>query len=180
MKWTGTLGALSLLLHVAHTNPLLPRWTLPTVDLGYEIHQAIAHDEALGYYNFSNIPFAAPPIGHLRFKAPRPPLRRNRKIPNKGDQPKICPQATTGWNAVTANFFFAYAQLLATGQTSRLDAVPVLNRSQVSIFNYKPKVGESEDCLYLDVLVPDAIYNAGKNSKAPVLGKLARQPTLNY
>ncbi|KAH0267037.1 hypothetical protein KCU71_g19646, partial [Aureobasidium melanogenum] len=75
------MGALSLLTTAAilglsaavsaqnssSTNPL------PIVDLGYARQQASAFNVTGGYYNFSNIRYAAPPVGDLRFAAPQAP-----------------------------------------------------------------------------------------------------------
>src|SRR6266536_6503747 len=42
-------------------------------------------------YNFSNIRYAAPPLGDLRFSAPVPPTGRNTTV-NDGQSRAICPQ----------------------------------------------------------------------------------------
>ncbi|GAB1191528.1 hypothetical protein APSETT444_000707 [Aspergillus pseudonomiae] len=66
-----SISALTLLLvtywHVSTAS------SLPVVDLGYELHQAFSLNETTGLYNFSNIRYAAPPLGNLRFRAPLPP-----------------------------------------------------------------------------------------------------------
>ena len=50
------LSVATALLSVVYGGPLLsPRWSMPIVDLGYELHQAISYNEAVGYYNFSNV-----------------------------------------------------------------------------------------------------------------------------
>ncbi|EEU37881.1 uncharacterized protein NECHADRAFT_88162 [Fusarium vanettenii 77-13-4] len=59
--------------------------SLPTVDLGYEIHQAISFNVETGHYNnFSNTRYARLPTGELRFAAPQPPVK-DRKTVQKGD-----------------------------------------------------------------------------------------------
>jgi hypothetical protein len=172
MKRSGILGACALLLSTAYATPISSRHTsLPTVDLGYEIHQAISFDDSAKYYSFSNIPFAAPPLGDLRFAAPQPPLKGNCSAPTVGSGPRICPQATTGWTNITSLFFFQYAGLLATGETSDIDSLTPLTSSQLTPFSYSPQEGESEDCLYLDVVVPEEVFDCGAQAKAPVLGK---------
>jgi acetylcholinesterase len=73
--------------------------TLPEIDLGYEVYQAagfnVRHTDYCIYllfnttqdtgnfYNFSNIRYAAPPVGNLRFAPPQAPAQ-NRSSVNKG------------------------------------------------------------------------------------------------
>jgi hypothetical protein len=73
--------------------------SLPEVDLGYEVYRATGfnvstyHASALSradtckatgnFYNFSNIRYAAPPVGKLRFAAPQAPAE-NRSSVNTG------------------------------------------------------------------------------------------------
>ncbi len=125
------------------------------------------------YYNFSNIRYAEPPVGNLRFAAPVPLRTRDNAIAD-GSQGKYCPQSLACWfdvqNAfVTANlsgkpfdFQASYAQRYANG--SCLMPVPAAERN----------LQESEDCLFLDVFVPDTILEktaASRSSEdgAPVL-----------
>lgn len=79
-------------------------------------------NQSNAYYNFSNIRYAAPPIGNRRWAPPAPPLV-NRSIIQSGLYGKICPQAFAGWQIGNAS--------LAGGAEN-----------------------ESEDCLFLDVVVP--------------------------
>jgi hypothetical protein len=88
--------------------------SLPTVDLGYAIHQGtlnvklqihltlstaqLTRNQSSGpssYYNFSNIRYGQPPLGSLRFSAPLPPQGKNTTI-TFGQQSVICPQASPG------------------------------------------------------------------------------------
>ncbi len=69
---------------------------LPVVDLGYERQRATLVNETGGYYNFSNIRYAAPPTGNLRFRAPEAPAR-NRGQVQTGTQGRICAQADPAW-----------------------------------------------------------------------------------
>ena len=74
--------------------------SLPTVDLGYEIYRASGFNVSISdvskeettlnkvqdtgrFYNFSNIRYAAPPIGNLRFAPPEAPAE-NRSSINDG------------------------------------------------------------------------------------------------
>lgn len=154
--------------------------SLPQVDLGYEVHQALSYNVRSSYksgrrqqlndfqnatnsYNFNNIRFAQPPVGALRFAAPVPPSGRNPVVQNGSFSP-ICPQALPGWssigNAFVAAFAagnqssFNYASAVASAQAAAATAAP-----------YQPSAQETEDCLFLDVVVPKSIFdNANSNS----------------
>jgi len=69
---------------------------LPVVDLGYELHQASLYNSTGGFYNFSNIRYAAPPTGENRFRAPVLPAT-NRSAVQTGLPARICPQADPAW-----------------------------------------------------------------------------------
>lgn len=155
--------------------------SLPVVDLGYERHQASYYNETGAFYNFTNIRYAAPRTSRLpdfshaqltsppatgenRFRAPLPPAN-NRGEVQTGEQGRICPQANPAWSAISAEWIPAYF----AGQTS-------FNESSFNTTSsgQAPAVDPrtSEDCLFLDVVVPKAIFEgAGKNGKngAPVL-----------
>ncbi|KAA8569503.1 hypothetical protein EYC84_001130 [Monilinia fructicola] len=130
----------------------------PTVDLGYSIHQATLNSSGqYPYLNFSNIRYGQAPIGSLRFAAPESPRGRNTTV-NDGQHDSICPQAFPAW-LLTAE------RLL--GQLLDCTALSV-----------DPRAGE--DCLFLDVIVPQRIFNvtnsnetvtrnAGNKAGAPVL-----------
>jgi hypothetical protein len=67
--------------------------SLPIVDLGVSLIQATSNSSGPHpYFNFSNIRYAQPPIGHLRFDGPVAPTVRNSTV-NDGQQEVICPQA---------------------------------------------------------------------------------------
>ncbi len=66
-------------------------YDLPTVDMGHTVHQAAAFDINGQYYNFSNIRYAEPPVGNLRFAAPVTP-KPDRTV-QRGEVARICPQA---------------------------------------------------------------------------------------
>ncbi|KAK8855116.1 carboxylesterase family protein-like protein [Apiospora arundinis] len=71
---------------------------LPTVDLGYEVHKAITYNATTDVYKFSNIRYAQPPSGQLRFRAPLPPLEDRSRIQD-GAQYRACPQGIPHWQA---------------------------------------------------------------------------------
>ncbi|RDW80884.1 hypothetical protein BP5796_05582 [Coleophoma crateriformis] len=133
---------------------------LPTVDLGYALHKATVNATG-SYYNFSNIPFAEPPLGSLRFKAPIPPQTRNRTV-NDGQQTRICPQSNPAWELIAAQF-------LAGTNVSTLAAEEAASSSSLNLSSIPtPGPRENEDCLLLDVIVPEAIYSSayGKASRS--------------
>ena len=102
------------------------------------------------YYNFSNIRFAAPPVGDLRWRAPSAPLTDRNTI-NDGSLGYICPQAPPFW--------FAQA-MTALGDLSTV--IPPSAPGQT----------ESEDCLFLDVITPIPVFQQGQRrggKLAPVL-----------
>lgn len=87
----------------------------PVVDLGYAIYQAqvstvsdpfscstmylirLQSYQSNSYYNFSNIRYAAPPVGKLRFNAPALPLENRTAGVQDGLYGNICPQAIPSW-----------------------------------------------------------------------------------
>lgn len=134
---------------------------LPVVDLGYELQRATLYNNTGNYYNFSNIRYAAPPTGNLRFRAPKAP-KKNRGTIQTGSPDRICAQAGPAWSIIAGQFIPEYLQ----GQT-------VFNESSFNTSTgpappLDPRT--TEDCLFLDVLVPKNIFdNAGKGKGAPVL-----------
>lgn len=113
---------------------------------------------------FSNIRYAAPPVGELRFAAPQPPAV-NRSAVQTNNPDRICPQANPAWELIAEQFLPEYF----TGKT-------VFNSSSFStggsatttIPVQDPRT--NEDCLFLDVVVPQSIFeSAGKGKGAPVM-----------
>ncbi|EPE05700.1 carboxylesterase family protein [Ophiostoma piceae UAMH 11346] len=101
---------------------------LPIVDLGYAL-----------YYNFSNIRFAAPPLGQLRFQAPELPLDERSSGVQDGQIGYTCPQSLTAWVV-----------------TMDENGTP-LNQTGNVTYEIPPHTAdENEDCLFLDVVVPEA------------------------
>ena len=106
------------------------------------------------YYNFSNVRYAAPPTGGNRFKLPRDPAV-DRTI-QTGLQEAICPQAFPGWENI--------AMAVLQGQTINGTGVPPFSTADIPPVD--PRT--SEDCLFLDILVPTAVYEC-KTGRAPVV-----------
>ena len=114
------------------------------------------------YYNFSNVRYAAPPVGDLRFAAPQPPTI-NRDTVQNGSQGHVCPQANPAWEAITAQFLPEYL-------TGKPINITIPNGGQTPV-QRDPR--EDEDCLFLDILVnPEVLAGAGKGRGAPVLGTM--------
>ncbi|KAJ5929927.1 hypothetical protein N7466_005420 [Penicillium verhagenii] len=134
---------------------------LPVVDLGYELHQAISFNSAQGLYNFSNIRYAAPPLGSLRFQAPRLPDLDRSQIQN-GSVGRVCPQAKPIWfNDILPEFLLSLSEGTSFNQSTDISSYPYVPRQSDSRIN--------EDCLFLDVTVPKKIFDRGQKALAPVL-----------
>ena len=103
------------------------------------------------YYTFSNIRFAAPPVGDLRFRAPAPPLV-NRSIIIDGSLGYTCPQSQPGWWTTTFKVL---------GNLTK--AIPAQTNPQE----------QNEDCLFLDVVAPASKFEKSRpklhTSLSPVL-----------
>ena len=139
--------------------------TLPIVDLGYELYQASQYNDTGRLYNFSNIRYAAPPTGENRFAAPRPPAV-NRAVVQQGLPDRICPQANPAWLATAA----AYIPQYLAGQTNFTPSDFNMSSTSASSALTPQDPRTTEDCLFLDVVVPQDIFdNADNGTGAPVL-----------
>ncbi|KAI9682337.1 MAG: hypothetical protein M1817_000391 [Caeruleum heppii] len=138
---------------------------LPIVDLKHTVQQASAFDSVANLYNFSNIRYGEPPLGDLRFAAPVA-AKEDRTVQN-GAQGRICYQANPAWTILASQIVPAYliGNISAYNLTS-LPAGPADNSSaQIPL----PDDRETEDCLFLDVVVPKRIFDERETAKAPVL-----------
>ncbi|OCL11078.1 alpha/beta-hydrolase [Glonium stellatum] len=110
------------------------------VDLEYSLHSArlVESPDGNTFFNFSNIRYAAPPVGSLRFQAPLDPINNRSAGVQDGSYGKICPQAYAPW------------------QNSALVTAP-------------PGENESEDCLFLDVVVSKETWDNRCTAKRPVI-----------
>ncbi|KAL8849807.1 MAG: hypothetical protein Q9221_005223 [Calogaya cf. arnoldii] len=135
---------------------------LPTVDLGYSLHQASSFNSTGRIYNFSNIRYAEPPIGNLRFRAPIPPQGVNRSV-DRGLEGRVCPQANPAWRFTAGPFVRAYL----TGEPFNSSDADVA-REAAAAGPVDPR--ETEDCLFLDVVVPEQIFDRASQSKNPGKG----------
>ncbi|KAK4073007.1 uncharacterized protein Triagg1_5684 [Trichoderma aggressivum f. europaeum] len=136
--------------------------SLPTVDLGYQVHRAISYNDTIKAYNFTNIPYAEPPVGYLRWRAPIPPKGVQKTIQD-GSIGKICPQTSPNWTTTAIQFATAWA-------TNQL---PFNYTEAEEIANNSPQttgLRTTEDCLVVDVIVPKAVLDkkTSHGKKAPV------------
>ncbi|KAL3424599.1 carboxylesterase family protein [Phlyctema vagabunda] len=128
----------------------------PIVDLVYERHQAIVNSKDK-FYNFSNIPYAQPPTGQLRFAKPEFINTTSSEV-NDGSIGRICPQATPTWVPTALAFILQWT----LGLLDWIQGIP----DPSSLF---ADARISEDCLLLDVVVPQEIYDGkDKDDHYPV------------
>ncbi|KAJ5606617.1 hypothetical protein N7510_009398 [Penicillium lagena] len=138
---------------------------LPIVDLGYELHQAFSFNSSLGLYNFSNIRYAAPPLGDLRFRAPALPTTNRSQVQN-GSVGIVCPSAEPIWEEDIAEPFLLSILYNTTFNQS----------TNISSYPYTPPKLDprtTEDCLFLDVVVPKHIFDRAQNKSYVPNSKLA-------
>ncbi|KAH8650940.1 Alpha/Beta hydrolase protein [Tricladium varicosporioides] len=139
---------------------------LPTIDLGYAIHRATINVKLeWQYYNFSNIRYASPPTGNLRFAASIPPTTINRTV-NDGQQGKICAQAVPYWYQIMQYYLGGADAATLAYVASQVSAV----QKALTIAGLAaPDPRTTEDCLFLDVITPVTILESKSVRKAPVL-----------
>ncbi|GAM87510.1 hypothetical protein ANO11243_055360 [Dothideomycetidae sp. 11243] len=119
---------------------------------------AAAAKSTANYYNFSNIRYGAPPV---RFAAPQAPAP-NRTVVQSGQDTRVCPQANPTWEAIAAQLLPAYL-LGQRPLNSSSYTQPNLTIAPDPPFT-------SEDCLFLDVFVPQSIWNRrNSGNPSPVL-----------
>ena len=115
--------------------------------------------ESDDYYSFTNIRYAAPPTGNLRFAKPVKP-QVDRSAIQDGSTSRICPQAAPAWGLVAQQFVPLYLQDPLGFNVSDL------NVAGGDIDDGEPPVAptpdprETEDCLFLDVYVPASILES--------------------
>jgi carboxylesterase type B len=107
----------------------------------------IIKKETASYYNFSNIRYGDPATGLHRFKAPKAVTTTNRTL-NNGQVASRCPQTHPFW-------LYDGAKIAQGVPASQLQPVQ-FNISEIPPMDPE----ESEDCLFLDVMVPLKIFNS--------------------
>lgn len=145
---------------------LPPSMWAPSIAVLYHSLLTIYKSEG-GFYNFSNIRYAEPPVGELRFRAPVPPRNRSKTI-DQGNIGRVCPQADPGWEAIGTQVLLAYL----SGKPFNASAFEptIANISSSPPPPQDPRV--SEDCLFLDIVVPQKVFEQAaphKKPSAPVL-----------
>ena len=139
--------------------------SLPKVDLGYEIYQATSLNETTNLYSFSNIRYAAPPTGENRFRAPQPPAQ-NRSTVQVNSPDTVCPQASPLWGLGSVEYITRYLAGERSFNESDFSSASSLNISNIAGLASlipKPDPRTTEDCLFLDVVVPQQLFK--KKSK---------------
>ncbi|KAL9125796.1 MAG: hypothetical protein Q9217_005051 [Psora testacea] len=124
--------------------------SVPVVDLGYSIYRPTALNAKAQYYNFSNIRYAAPPLGDLRWRDPQPPLVERSRV-NDGTLGYVCPQSAPLWFTVGNKALGNLAAYIPPGISGQQ---------------------ENEDCLFLDVISPVKVFQQRQKRRgklAPVL-----------
>lgn len=116
--------------------------TFPTVDLGYARHAPTSANTTTSntkYAIYRNIRFAQPPIGDLRFRRPVTPPPGSVEVQN-GVLPKNSTNCVQTW-------------------PSWMTVIPGLNGTTWG----------HEDCLFLDIYVPEGLTEASASTGVPVL-----------
>lgn len=121
------------------------------------------------FLNFSNIPYAQPSVGNLRFRAPVA-ITGNSATVNNGSVGHICPQAGPAWGAISPIFVADFLQGIPFNLTATEQMLQ--NMSTGGLPPQDPRT--SEDCLLLDVYAPQKVFQQGPASPeggkgAPVL-----------
>jgi acetyl esterase/lipase len=93
-------------------------------------------------------------VGPLRFRVPIPKITINRNVDDGTATPKICPQADAGWFGIS----IPWAIEQVTGSLPPPPSGPPP----------PPDPRQNEDCLYLDVKSPRAVFENNRNN-LPVL-----------
>lgn len=119
--------------------------SLPIVDLGYELQQATLYNSTGQYYNFSNIRYAAPPTGDLRFQPPQPPAE-NRGEVQTGLPGRICAQASPAWELIAAQYVPKSGESQQTGIDSLLDSFPNISKDRQCSINHLSIQVPEVDC----------------------------------
>ncbi|PAV17979.1 cephalosporin esterase [Pyrrhoderma noxium] len=122
------------------------------VDLGYAIYRG-TYDKEMNQTEFLGIRYAASPTDNLRFQAPKKPYSiRDEGIIEANTFPPVCFQAFPGTQPtsppVTNNY--TKAQLHTTSNIRK------------KISNEATDLGQSEDCLFLNVYVSGTLNSLGK------------------
>ncbi|KAF9541669.1 alpha/beta-hydrolase, partial [Agrocybe pediades] len=128
----------------------------PVVDLGHAKYQGVLVQDVLTNATntqFLGIRYAAPPTGTLRFAAPSPPSPTP-AAQTADTQPSICFQANGLGLSSSSPFSQLHNNATSTNPQQRRDVLAAVPAA-------------SEDCLFLDVVVPGKL--GGSNDGLPVV-----------
>ncbi|KAF4614285.1 hypothetical protein D9613_007996 [Agrocybe pediades] len=128
----------------------------PVVDLGYAKYQGVLVQDVLTNATntqFLGIRYAAPPTGTLRFAAPSPPSATP-AVQTADTQPSICFQANGLGLSSSSPFSQLHNNATSTQPQQRRDVLAAVPPA-------------SEDCLFLDVVVPGKL--GGSKDGLPVV-----------
>ncbi|KAG2365256.1 Alpha/Beta hydrolase protein [Suillus spraguei] len=134
------LAVLQVLLALGVLSSPVATISASIVNLGYAQYQGSV-DTATNITSFLGIPYAAPPVGDLRWAAPQPPSTIS-GIQQATTQPNECYQAPEGNSSTN----------------------PFLNTSM-----RKRDISQSEDCLFLNVYTPGSEVVATPGGGLPVV-----------
>ena len=115
--------------------------------------------ESSGIYDFSNIRYAQPPTGELRFQESRTP-ETNQAI-QTGEEGRICYQSIPNWFILSQNVVPQFLSGMPVNPTYVNASENPTRLSPVKV--PPPSVNESEDCLFLDIQVPENVFNDRHN-----------------
>lgn len=152
--------------------------SLPTGDLDYEVHQAIAFNVGInpwsqaipfrmhagfyntsdGYYDFSNMQYGEPPIGNLRFTKSILPQTKSSVI-NSESVERVCPQSNPFWVAVGGQWL-SYYENRTTFPFEKINETVLTIKYSTLVLPKNPRT--SEDCLYLDVMMLQKFFDGAQ------------------
>ena len=149
---------LGLLLTIARTPPSLHLFNI-------FFFLTILIQPEVGLYNFSNIRYAEPPVGELRFRASVPPRNNGGKIIDQGKIGRVCPQASPAWSSVASGFLQTYF----AGKTFNASAFDSALANSLSSDPPPQDPRVSENCLFLNVIVQQKVFEQASPHRHPLV-----------